>query len=818
MSRVFPPVSPDKPLGGRYQLISQLGAGGFGRTFLAHDLHLPGHPRCVIKQLKPQVNNDQALRMAWRCFNTEAQVLYQLGSNEQVPRLLAHFEDNQEFYLAQELIEGDSLVHALVEGKRWSQGQAIAFVRDILEVLAFVHQKQVIHRDIKPSNLIRRRQDGRVVLIDFGAVKQVGAQNFDPESGLTNLTISIGTKGYMPNEQVAGKPRFSSDIYAVGVIGIQALSGVLPRNLQEDNQGELAWHDLVPNLDPAFRKILDRMVRYDFRERYANAGEALAAISALQPELLQDSADWHQIVIRASEHPSEFEDDDTLSWDTEEGAMDTTVPWQPTGEHLNGENLAAAFGGNIYEEDLNKLPVVSLDVTTSKGTSSPQNASPQNTSPQNAERQELQRIDAPRSESFRAEFFRAEFSRAETPPADSVPTSAAEHSRTEHSKNVEQYRNVAPAADPSPFFGAIANLKRLFSTPKWQRSVSAVAVLAALGWGVTALQGVSLQGRDPSVMGFVLSEDDPKLQATELFKEAARRRQKGELEAALQLYDRAIARRTNFPEAHAGRCETLNLLKRPEEAIVSCNTALVYRANYPEALWSKGNAFFQQGKTIDALSLYEGVTALQGVSLQGRDPSVMGFVLSEDDPKLQATELFKEAARRRQKGELEAALQLYDRAIARRTNFPEAHAGRCETLNLLKRPEEAIVSCNTALVYRANYPEALWSKGNAFFQQGKTIDALSLYEGVTELKPEFASAWVTRGVALQKMGRSSEALWILDQALNLYAASPEAWKTKAAALISERRYPEAVEAADRALQLKPNDPAALKLRQEAIAK
>jgi eukaryotic-like serine/threonine-protein kinase len=715
MSRVFPPVSPDKPLGGRYQLISQLGAGGFGRTFLAHDLHLPGHPRCVIKQLKPQVNNDQALRMAWRCFNTEAQVLYQLGSNEQVPRLLAHFEDNQEFYLAQELIEGDSLVHALVEGKRWSQGQAIAFVRDILEVLAFVHQKQVIHRDIKPSNLIRRRQDGRVVLIDFGAVKQVGAQNFDPESGLTNLTISIGTKGYMPNEQVAGKPRFSSDIYAVGVIGIQALSGVLPRNLQEDNQGELAWHDLVPNLDPAFRKILDRMVRYDFRERYANAGEALAAISALQPELLQDSADWHQIVIRASEHPSEFEDDDTLSWDTEEGAMDTTVPWQPTGEHLNGENLAAAFGGNIYEEDLNKLPIVSLDVTTSKGTSSPQNGSPQN-----AERQELQRIDAPRSESFRAEFFRAEFSRAETPPADSVPTSAAEHSRiehsriehsrtehsriehsriehsrTEHSRNVEQYRNVAPAADPSPFSGAIANLKSLFSTPKWQRSVSAVAILAALGWGVTALQGVSLQGRDPSVMG---------------------------------------------------------------------------------------------------------------------------FVLSEDDPKLQATELFKEAARRRQKGELEAALQLYDRAIARRTNFPEAHAGRCETLNLLKRPEEAIVSCNTALVYRANYPEALWSKGNAFFQQGKTIDALSLYEGVTELKPEFASAWVTRGVALQKLGRSSEALWILDQALNLYASSPEAWKTKAAALISERRYPEAVEAADRALQLKPNDPAALKLRQAAIAK
>ncbi|NEQ69855.1 MAG: protein kinase, partial [Symploca sp. SIO2D2] len=104
-------------LGGRYKIISELGAGGFGKTFVAEDLHLPGHPQCVLKQLKPQVSDAKSLQMARRLFDTEAQVLYQLGNHDQIPRLLAHFEDNQEFFLAQELIEGKLLSKELVKGK-----------------------------------------------------------------------------------------------------------------------------------------------------------------------------------------------------------------------------------------------------------------------------------------------------------------------------------------------------------------------------------------------------------------------------------------------------------------------------------------------------------------------------------------------------------------------------------------------------------------------------------------------------------------------------------------------------------------------------
>jgi serine/threonine protein kinase/regulator of sirC expression with transglutaminase-like and TPR domain len=277
----------EQPLGGRYQVIEKLGAGGFGQTFLAQDLHLPGHPVCVIKQFHPQRQDDESLKTARRLFNTEAEVLYKLGSHPQIPRLLAHFEDRQEFYLAQEYVAGRSLGQVLVEGQPWPQERVIALLLDLLQILAIVHQQKVIHRDIKPSNLLCRDRDRHIVLIDFGAVKQVNTQFLQASSGNTNLTVSIGTQGYMPNEQLAGSPRFSSDVYAVGIIGIQALTGVHPKHFRQDPRLlELQWRNTTLDVDTNLADVLDRMVRYDFRARYPTAADALAALQSLPAPLL----------------------------------------------------------------------------------------------------------------------------------------------------------------------------------------------------------------------------------------------------------------------------------------------------------------------------------------------------------------------------------------------------------------------------------------------------------------------------------------------------------------------------------------------------
>jgi serine/threonine-protein kinase len=270
-------------LTGRYQILRHLGGGGFGQTFLAKDDHLPGKPLCVVKQLKPAAKNPTAIEVAKRLFDREAETLYRLGSHDQIPRLLAHFEQDAEFYLVQEYVAGQPLDRELVSGRQLSENTVIELLHDILQVLSFVHKQQVIHRDIKPANLIRRSRDNRIVLIDFGAVKEVSAPTLD-STGQTSLTIAIGSPGYMPSEQQSFHPRYSSDVYAVGIICLQALSGLNPKMLPLDTTtGEFCCAVLRDRavISPGFAAILDRMVRYDYRQRFENATAALQALQQM---------------------------------------------------------------------------------------------------------------------------------------------------------------------------------------------------------------------------------------------------------------------------------------------------------------------------------------------------------------------------------------------------------------------------------------------------------------------------------------------------------------------------------------------------------
>ncbi|MGB2927137.1 MAG: tetratricopeptide repeat protein [Limnothrix sp.] len=271
-------LAPGQTLNGRYQILSALAQGGFGATFLATDLHLPDHPRCVVKQLRPQLGEPTALRTARRLFETEAQILHEIGKHNQIPQLFAYFEAQEEFYLVEEYIEGQSFRDELREHGKLSANEVAQVLKEILEILVFVHTNQVIHRDINPSNLIRRRVDGKLCLIDFGAVKRVTTQ-LAQSAGMG--TVAIGTQGYLPSEQAQGRPQFGSDIYAVGMMGIEALTGQFPHLLPSDSlTAEILWRDLV-NVDAGLAQVLDKMVRHDFRERFFTAQDALAALTEL---------------------------------------------------------------------------------------------------------------------------------------------------------------------------------------------------------------------------------------------------------------------------------------------------------------------------------------------------------------------------------------------------------------------------------------------------------------------------------------------------------------------------------------------------------
>ncbi|MEH2295197.1 serine/threonine-protein kinase [Nostoc sp.] len=263
-----------KRLRNRFEIVKQLGSGGSGDTYLAIDLDLPGQPHCVVKHFHPKDPNPAILPIAKSLFDREAEVLYQLGNDhDQIPRLFAHFDEDGDFYLVQEFIDGHALTQEIVPGQRLSENAVLNLLKEILEVLDFVHQHNIIHRDIKPQNLMRRHSDQKIVLIDFGSIKKIGALG-------AGLTIAVGTPGYMPSEQAKGKPKLCSDIYAVGMIGIQALTGLIPEQLQEDpNTGEVIWHDQAQVSD-AVANILDRMVCDRYNQRYQSAAEALQALNS----------------------------------------------------------------------------------------------------------------------------------------------------------------------------------------------------------------------------------------------------------------------------------------------------------------------------------------------------------------------------------------------------------------------------------------------------------------------------------------------------------------------------------------------------------
>jgi len=253
-----------KLLDGRYQIIQVLGAGGFGETYIAQDTRRPGNPTCVVKHLKPISNDPQFLPTARRLFNSEAETLERLGHHDQIPRLLAYFEEGQEFYLVQDYVEGRELSAELASDRPWTESEIIVLLRDVLPVLAFVHSQGVIHRDIKPDNLLRRRGDGKLILVDFGAVKQITTQMSLAAAGLSNQTVAVGTPGYMPSEQAKGQPRFNSDIYALGVITIQALTGVNPAQFQYDPQTlEIIWQPPIAMItrNPFSGLLIGRLYR-----------------------------------------------------------------------------------------------------------------------------------------------------------------------------------------------------------------------------------------------------------------------------------------------------------------------------------------------------------------------------------------------------------------------------------------------------------------------------------------------------------------------------------------------------------------------------
>jgi tetratricopeptide (TPR) repeat protein len=707
-------------LGGRYKIISQLGQGGFGRTFLAEDRHLPGNHQCVVKQLKPLAIDPLTLQTARRLFDTEAKVLHQLGIHDQIPQLFAYFEENQEFYLVQELIEGDDLSKELTppsplyqggangsspsqggtngsspsqgatsgssssqggaKGNSPSQGgakrgclsedQVISLLREILEILEFVHQQKVIHRDINPRNLIRRKKDGKLVLIDFGAVKQVSTQVV--KGGQTSVTVAIGTPGYRPSEQANGNPRLSSDIFAVGMVGIQALTGISPDQLLIDpDTGEVSWHEYA-SLSPDLAQVLDKMVRYDYRERYQSATSALQALKDLT------AATKATVSLPASSSKATF---------VKQKRSRPTLHKILLSIGIISAGVAATIFAVNFINSANATDLYNRGQTLL----------------------ELKRYEDALKVYNRAVELKPEYTDAWQGQGNTL---------FELKRDREALDAYDKAIQIKPDYWQAWNGrgKALDRLQRYEEAINSYD--AALKIQPNNLE--AWNGRGNAQI---------KLQ---------------QYSEAIASFDKALKLKPDYSPAWYRRGWALHNLRQYEEAVKSYDKAVEYEPESAEAWYQRGNAFINLQKHKEAVESYDKAVQFQPNFYQA---------------------WYSRGSALNKVQDYQQAVNAFDQAVKLNPSDSEAWYSRGWALHQLKRYEEAITSYNKAIRLRRNFHEAWYNLGNAFYNLKRYQDAIASYNRAVENKPNYYEAWYSRGNALLNLQRYKEAVDSYDKAI-----------------------------------------------------
>ena len=272
-------------LRGRYLPVSLLGKGGFGTAFLARDFDSPTQRRCVVKLFQPPVTlTPPQLATAQRLFNQEAIVLERLGlQHSKIPNLYAYFpllvtnplnnQSEELFYLVQEYVEGEDLEKLLDRQGKLSESDVKKVIVAMLDVLAFVHSNGAIHRDVKPSNIIWG-PDGKLSLLDFGAVKEVTA----PTVGQRGPT-TICSPDFAPPEQIMnGSVDQTSDLYALAATCVVLLTGKESNQLRDSASNRWVWQSHA-QVSTGLVQVLNRMLQPNPRDRFPNAAAAMEALA-----------------------------------------------------------------------------------------------------------------------------------------------------------------------------------------------------------------------------------------------------------------------------------------------------------------------------------------------------------------------------------------------------------------------------------------------------------------------------------------------------------------------------------------------------------
>ncbi|MDJ0800722.1 MAG: ABC transporter substrate-binding protein [Calothrix sp. MO_167.B12] len=282
----------------RYIALEEIGRGGFGRTFRAHDFTFDDK-ECAVKVFYPPNTSRltaEQLDQAKIAFKRGSQILRTLN-HEKIPKVYDFFDlpapsgeiesnnlsHQKLFFLIQDYIPGDNLKYELSR-RNFLESDVLEVLKSLLQILNVTHKQGVLHRDIKPCNIIRHRDNQQLYLIDFDtAIKR------DLEPGIpVEYSFAMGTVGYAPPEQLSGTTiDISADLYALAATCVHLLTNKSPTEICNNGGSLHIWRNYVPHVNNRLADILDRMLSLNPRDRFQSAETVLEAIDNLSITRIQ---------------------------------------------------------------------------------------------------------------------------------------------------------------------------------------------------------------------------------------------------------------------------------------------------------------------------------------------------------------------------------------------------------------------------------------------------------------------------------------------------------------------------------------------------
>jgi eukaryotic-like serine/threonine-protein kinase len=769
----------------RYKIINFLGESSFCKTYLTLDRERGNSP-CVLKKIEPHKVDPFPFWEARILFDTEAQNLQRLGTHDRIPRLLDDFPGESVFYLVHEFVQGKSLAEEMNE-RRWKESEAIALLQDVLHTLTFVHQQNVIHSNIHPANLIRRSSDSQLVLLDFGSVKQISTMALDDQGQLIN-TGSVGTVGYMPKEQQAGNLRPNSDIYALGMMAIQALTGVHPSQLETDPlSGEVSWRHLTQVSD-RLATIIDKMAHAYFRERYQSAAEVLKDLALLP------------------------------------GALPGTLP----GTQSFAENLAIISSSEPTVVQSVSQPQPPATENASSGdrhkSNSPSNseATPPEVSPEHSL---ITTVTLPFSEKIwlwilsvtggilalvaliggLVVWNNAEKNRRLIVQADAIIQQASAQLDLRQALEAEELCDRAQAIKPD-------------YSNAWKCRGDALFLLQRYPAALVAYQkATELEPKNPKFwnnQGEVYS-------------------QLSNYNEALAAHDRALKLDPRNAQAKKGRAIALIGLRKYPEALAELLEGVSFDPEEP-TLWEyQGLVQERLEKPQESVLAYEEAVAVYDRKLESKPNDLIlwierGRILSKIRRYEDALDSYERALKINPKFYLawnakattfyemekfQLALEAYDQTVELNPNFYIGWHNRASLLSVgLERYADAVKSYDRALKINPSFYHAWRDRGIALAEIKQYEEAIKSFDEAIKIEANDYPSWVSRGMALTELQRDEEALVSFNRAIEIYPNDPFAWTQRGLSLEYLKRTQEAIASYNKAIEIQPNFTPAINAR------